>query len=103
MAAEPSGAPASLVAFDTDVLIWYFRGSERARSFLQGFPHQNRLISALTVMELIQGLLELTQEVARQHGLRYQAVIRIWIEEGLRRAIQEGADDPDPSPVVPRS
>jgi hypothetical protein len=48
-------------------------------------------------------LLELTQEVARQHGLRYQGVIRLWIEEGLRRAIQEGAEDPDPSPVVPGS
>lgn len=64
MAAEPSGAPASLVAFDTDVLIWYFRGSERARSFLQGFPHQNRLISALTVMKLIQGCRG-REEVAR--------------------------------------
>jgi hypothetical protein len=48
-------------------------------------------------------LLELTKEVARQHGLRYQAVIRLWIEEGLRRGILEGVDDPDPSPVVPRA
>ena len=52
-------------------------------------------------MRVDEDLLELTQEVARQHGWRYQAVIRLWIEEGLRRAIQEGVEDPDPSPVVP--
>ena len=36
-------------------------------------------------------LLALTKELARQHGLPYQVVIRVWIEEGLRRAIRGGA------------
>ena len=42
--------------------------------------------------------LELTKELARQHDLRYQAVIRVWIEEGLRRAIREGIEDPERCP-----
>jgi len=63
-------------------------------------PSRRRKLISLRVDEY---LLELTQEVARQHGLRYQAVIRLWIAEGLRRAILEGAEDPDRSPVVPRS
>jgi hypothetical protein len=29
----------------------------------------------------------------------YQAVLRQWVQEGLRRAIQEAAEDPAPSPV----
>lgn len=40
---------------DTDVLIWYFRGNEDARDFVAGVPYQKRMISALCVMELIQG------------------------------------------------
>jgi hypothetical protein len=42
--------------------------------------------------------LELTKELARQHGLRYQVVIRERIEEGLRRAIREGVEDPERCP-----
>ena len=77
------------------------RGASRgsvAASYRDAHPSRRRKLISLRVDEY---LLELTQEVARQHGLRYQAVIRI--AEGLRRAILEGADDPDPSPVVPRS
>ncbi len=54
-------------------------------------------------MRVDEYLLELTQEVARQHSLRYQPVIRLWIAEGLRRATREGVEDPHSSPVVPRS
>lgn len=57
---------------------------------------RKRLIS----LRVDEDLLEFTREVARQHGLRYQQVIRLWIEEGLRRAIREGIDDPAPSPVT---
>lgn len=70
------------------------------RPYREAHASRRRKLISLRVDE---HLLELTQEVARQHGLRYQAVIRLWIEEGLRRAILEGVDDPDPSPVVPRS
>ena len=52
---------------------------------------RKRLIS----IRVDEDLLNLTKELARQHGLPYQAVIRVWIEEGLRRAIREGAEDPE--------
>jgi predicted nucleic acid-binding protein len=45
----------STVIIDTDILIWYFRGNEGARDFVAGVPYQKRMISALCVMELIQG------------------------------------------------
>jgi predicted DNA binding CopG/RHH family protein len=50
---------------------------------------RKRLIS----IRVDEELLDLTKELARQHGMPYQAVIRVWIEEGLRRAIREGAQD----------
>ena len=40
---------------DTDILIWYFRGDEAARRFLTQVPFPERTVSALTVMELLQG------------------------------------------------
>ena len=40
---------------DTDILIWYFRGDDTARRFLAGVPFHERTVSALTVMELLQG------------------------------------------------
>jgi predicted nucleic acid-binding protein len=43
------------VIVDTDILIWYFRGDEAARRFLTGVPFPERTVSALTVMELLQG------------------------------------------------
>lgn len=55
---------------------------------------RRRLIS----IRVDEDLLEITKELARQHGLRSQAVIRLSIQEGLRRAIREGVDDPDPCP-----
>ena len=47
----------SKVVFDTDVLIWYFRGDQAARELLSGVPYKDRAISALCIMELIQGCL----------------------------------------------
>jgi predicted nucleic acid-binding protein len=43
------------VIVDTDILIWYFRGDEVARRFLARVSFPERTISALTVMELLQG------------------------------------------------
>lgn len=40
---------------DTDILIWYFRGDATARRFLARLPFPERAVSALTVMELVQG------------------------------------------------
>ena len=76
------------------------RPEDPLRPYREAHPGRRRKLISLRVDEY---LLALTQEVARQHGLRYQAVLRLWIEEGLRRALLEGADDPDPCPVVPRS
>jgi predicted nucleic acid-binding protein len=41
--------------FDTDVLIWYFRGSVKAREFISGVPYRDRQVSSLCIMELVQG------------------------------------------------
>lgn len=40
---------------DTDILIWYFRGDAAAHRFLARIPSPDRVVSALTVMELRQG------------------------------------------------
>lgn len=40
--------------FDTDVLIWYFRGNEKARKVIHST--QEIAMSAVTLMELIQGV-----------------------------------------------
>ena len=55
MAQEDSAIKTSGVVFDTDILIWYFRGNQKAGSFLDNVPHSKRTISSLTMMELIQG------------------------------------------------
>ena len=67
------------------------------RDVTKGKSRRRRKLISLRVD---QHLLELTKEIARQHELRYQVVIRLWIEEGIRRAIREGVDDPERSPVV---
>jgi predicted nucleic acid-binding protein len=41
--------------FDTDVLIWYFRGNQKAREFLARVPYRSRRVSSLCIMELVQG------------------------------------------------
>ncbi len=50
---EPSGS--DRVAFDTDVLIFYFRGHEGSRRFLTNIPHPLRVLPIPVYMELIQG------------------------------------------------
>jgi predicted nucleic acid-binding protein len=55
VAEEGSRSSLPRVIFDTDVLVWYFRGSARARRFLLRVAHPARAVSALTVMELLQG------------------------------------------------
>lgn len=55
MADRTAQASIQKIAFDTDVLIWYFRGNERARRFIADVPYLNRSLSSLAVMELLQG------------------------------------------------
>jgi len=44
-----------MVIFDTDVLVWYFRGNDRAAALLSQTPFDERASSSLCLMELIQG------------------------------------------------
>ena len=64
MGQRVASTSARTILFDTDILIWYFRGHERARRFLARVPHPRRAVSALTVMELLQGCR--SQEEVRQ-------------------------------------
>jgi predicted nucleic acid-binding protein len=43
------------VLFDTDVLIWYFRGLDVAAEVIAATVFEQRFISSLCIMELIQG------------------------------------------------
>ena len=43
------------MTFDTDVLIWYLRGNERARALLTRVPFDRRLLPAMVYFELLQG------------------------------------------------
>lgn len=49
---ESAATPA--VAFDTDVLIAWFRGDERAKAFLARVPRSDRSVPSIVVMELLQ-------------------------------------------------
>ena len=40
---------------DSDILIWYLRGNQRAKSFLESLSFADRQLSILSVMELYQG------------------------------------------------
>lgn len=42
-------------------------------------------------------IIELTKMMAKQHEIPYQTILRIWIEEGLRRAVQDGIQEEEPS------
>jgi predicted nucleic acid-binding protein len=55
MAEQTSPASVHKVIFDTDVLIWYLRGHEKARRFIENVAHERRMLSSLTLMELLQG------------------------------------------------
>lgn len=45
------------VIFDTDILIWYLHGNQKARDFINGFPYEQRTISIFSYLELLQGCL----------------------------------------------
>lgn len=45
----------SKIIFDTDVLIWYFRGNQKAKELLSATMYNDRHVSSLSVMELLQG------------------------------------------------
>jgi len=53
---------------DTDVLIWYMRGKRSAAEFLDAVP--NKSISAVTYMELVQGMRNKEELLALRNCLR---------------------------------
>jgi hypothetical protein len=53
---------------DTDVLIWYMRGKRSAADFLDAVPSKS--ISAVTYMELVQGMRNKEELLALRNGLR---------------------------------
>ena len=61
--------------FDTDVLIWFFRGHPAAEEFLE--KHMDRQVSIVTIMELHQG--SCTRDESR--------VIRRFFQENTFRII----------------
>jgi predicted nucleic acid-binding protein len=54
MAEQASPPSLHKVIFDTDVLVWYLRGFEKARRFIENVPHERRALFSLTFMELLQ-------------------------------------------------
>ena len=55
---------------DTDVLIWYLRGKASAKEAVES--HIPFSISAITYMELLQGMLN------KQESLRFQKALHYW-------------------------
>jgi hypothetical protein len=71
------------VIIDTDVLIWYFRGNQDARDFIAGVPYQKRIISALCVMELIQGCADKSELKSVKEFVRLNFPKIIYPDEGI--------------------
>ena len=55
MARQTQKTPHRPIVFDTDVLVWYFRGNKRAHELLRSTERDRRWITSLTLMELFQG------------------------------------------------
>src|SRR3989338_5357527 len=55
MARRTKKAPFRPIVFDTDILIWYFRGDPRSHSLMTSIEQERRWITSLTLMELYQG------------------------------------------------
>src|SRR5262249_24705628 len=67
--------------FDTDILIWYFRGNSKARQILN---HTDKItISAVTLMELIQGIRDKKELYMLNKMLAVKAVRVYYINEQI--------------------
>lgn len=88
MASGPAGATNQKIAFDTDVLVWYFRGSGRARRFITEVGYPFRHLPSICLMELLQGCRN-GEEVRQVRGFQAEnfPVILHPDEEISRRAI----------------
>lgn len=66
---------------DTDVLIWYLRGNEKAREIIGGLPSFS--ISVVTYMELVQGMRNKRELTELRRALRDWKAKIVYINEEI--------------------
>ncbi len=66
---------------DTDVLIWYLRGNEKAREIIDGLPSFS--ISVVTYMELVQGMRNKRELTELRRALRDWKATIVYINEEI--------------------
>ncbi|MCF6206762.1 MAG: type II toxin-antitoxin system VapC family toxin [Sulfurovum sp.] len=69
------------VLIDTDVLIWYLRGNEKAYRLIHSLPHM--CISSVTYMELVQGMRSKNELRLLQKTLKQWNVKTIYVNEEI--------------------
>lgn len=70
-----------MILVDTDVLIWYLRGNEKARSAIEALP--TFAISAVSYMELVQGMRNQRELVELRKALREWKVDILYMDEEI--------------------
>lgn len=76
---------------DTDVLIWYFRGNEKSKAAIE--DNKPFSVSAITVMELLQGAKNRAEQRIMNKQLRMWDVKVIHLDEAISlRATQFVSD-----------
>lgn len=66
---------------DTDVLIWYLRGDERAREAIESYPSFS--VSVVTYMELVQGMRNQQELSALRRSLKDWNAKVLYIDEEI--------------------
>jgi len=70
-----------MILVDTDVLIWYMRGNENAKNQIESI--NGFYISAVTYMELVQGMRNKRELTSLRSALRKWGVEIIFINEDI--------------------
>ncbi|RCX32242.1 hypothetical protein DFQ59_102604 [Thioalbus denitrificans] len=70
-----------MILVDTDVLIWNLRGNERAAELLDGEPAFS--LSAVTYMELVQGMRDKRELKILRQALAYWSATIIHIDQAI--------------------
>ena len=66
---------------DTDVLVWYLRGDERARDAIESLPSFS--VSVVTYMELVQGMRNQQELTALRRSLKDWNAEVLYIDEEI--------------------
>jgi hypothetical protein len=72
---------ADLMLIDTDVIIWYMRGNQKALNALEKYSHF--LISVVTYMELVQGMRNKNELAALRKALKSWNTKIVYITEEI--------------------